>query len=967
MQAIRQVSKGRIGLRFWKRTLGIRAKRKTPHARQALTGVTLWGLVVGMALVLMGQVAFAHTGTVEIPTCGDLPSADAFFTASSTRAANDTELTFTNADLVELAGETGIPLALEEGDTDETGQGLSGFHYGKIILPTLTAGTLTISGEPGGTDRPANAVLCRGTTAVTKSVAMYENDHVAVDTAANTAKAAQSDASRAALLANNSDTAVQQSLSVLRADLLAAKNALTAAVNALIAADDTADKTRADEEKMAIDDVLEDGVEDGERGAANTALTNAAAELGGIVTALEAAGDAEHAEVNLATNLTSGEHSYVVVVAVEESATTIAALTVNFSGIMTTGTESDQGTLSQTMRSATYTLQANTNGLFNARTTGMALKTRGHIEPSPATPEDSTDDILGNEDNDNVNILTPLAGDAASPTSHTLTIRERTDADRGAFGLMLTFYPAERLNPDTAATDDSYADSTRPGEELMAGQSDYFFFTVAPNTYRFLTVKTEKHDDATPATDTSGTLYSMDGRIAMDMDGAADGRNFMFEAPIKKGNYIIEVAGMAGQYVLKTTSVNTAASGTIMFDAMKPVRRPTSGSAPARNTTRATSALHLVDGSDDNFYTIIIPEKVAGTLYLQASIDDANTNPNAADTVGVLFERSGKQAVKSDKGAGMHFQIAHPVMTGSYTLQVYGKAFGTMGDYVLTILLVEDSLLTALDLPAAPPPTDSGALAMACQDDAACAARLREDYVMAGTVPDGYVPTDHEHPDILTATNLAFEPACRAANFVRTVTRTITVGGGGGGRTPPSASSCRSFSNAAVEDYKDSLIVETDATGSLENPAHGSIGSGISVISGWVCAANEVEVRLRDAATGTVTRHQVAYGTSRRDTRDDCNGASGTGFGMTFNFNLLPEGDYTIAAYADGERIGGLNTFEVVHLSDSEYLEDVDGMCHVAEFPEDGYTTQLGWQESLQNFVIENVSMDEEPAPEAAE
>ena len=86
------------------------------------------------------------------------------------------------------------------------------------------------------------------------------------------------------------------------------------------------------------------------------------------------------------------------------------------------------------------------------------------------------------------------------------------------------------------------------------------------------------------------------------------------------------------------------------------------------------------------------------------------------------------------------------------------------------------------------------------------------------------------------------------------------------------------------------------------------VRSGIGLISGWVCAANSVEIRISNAQ-GRVATLNAAYGTTRADTvgvRVIIKRTT-TGFGMTYNFNHLPEGTYTIGAYADGltnRRIG---------------------------------------------------------------
>ena len=112
----------------------------------------------------------------------------------------------------------------------------------------------------------------------------------------------------------------------------------------------------------------------------------------------------------------------------------------------------------------------------------------------------------------------------------------------------------------------------------------------------------------------------------------------------------------------------------------------------------------------------------------------------------------------------------------------------------------------------------------------------------------------------------------------------------------------------------------------------------------------------------------AAYGTSRPDTVGSCGHRSpNTGFGMTYNFNHLPEGEYTIKAFVGDDEIpvnpqGDTEaTFEVVHLVDSfpeinRFLTDLpDGECRAPDFPARGETTLLKWEQSIQNFVVYNV------------
>ena len=135
--------------------------------------------------------------------------------------------------------------------------------------------------------------------------------------------------------------------------------------------------------------------------------------------------------------------------------------------------------------------------------------------------------------------------------------------------------------------------------------------------------------------------------------------------------------------------------------------------------------------------------------------------------------------------------------------------------------------------------------------------------------------------------------------------------------------------------------------GFLENPGPNSFQSGIGVISGWVCAADEVEVAMGD--TG---RQLAAYGTERVDTLDAC-GDTDNGFGLLFNWNLLGEGEHEVVAFVDGEELGRA-TVQVTTLG-VEFLREVEGECTIEDFPMVGETVTLEWQQNSQNFVITEV------------
>ena len=133
----------------------------------------------------------------------------------------------------------------------------------------------------------------------------------------------------------------------------------------------------------------------------------------------------------------------------------------------------------------------------------------------------------------------------------------------------------------------------------------------------------------------------------------------------------------------------------------------------------------------------------------------------------------------------------------------------------------------------------------------------------------------------------------------------------------------------------------------LENPGPNSFQSGIGVLSGWVCAAETVEL-----AIGTAGRQVAAYGTERLDTQDAC-GDTDNGFGLLFNWNLLGDGEHTVVAYVDGVELGRA-TVRVTTLG-AEFLRGVAGECVVENFPTTGETVTLEWQQNQQNFVITDI------------
>src|SRR5262249_15875882 len=137
------------------------------------------------------------------------------------------------------------------------------------------------------------------------------------------------------------------------------------------------------------------------------------------------------------------------------------------------------------------------------------------------------------------------------------------------------------------------------------------------------------------------------------------------------------------------------------------------------------------------------------------------------------------------------------------------------------------------------------------------------------------------------------------------------------------------------------------AQATLENPQPHSAQSGIGVISGWACQATRIEIAIDGAKT------QAAYGTGREDTRPVC-GDADNGFGLLFNWSLLPPGPQTVSAWGDGIKFADVDI--TVANFGTEFLTGASGEFTVDNFPQEGQQVTLLWQESLQNFVIKGAS-----------
>ncbi len=130
----------------------------------------------------------------------------------------------------------------------------------------------------------------------------------------------------------------------------------------------------------------------------------------------------------------------------------------------------------------------------------------------------------------------------------------------------------------------------------------------------------------------------------------------------------------------------------------------------------------------------------------------------------------------------------------------------------------------------------------------------------------------------------------------------------------------------------------------LENPSLGAAQSGVGVISGWACEAEEIVIELDGVPL------KAGYGTTREDTRGVC-GDANNGFSLLWNWNNLGAGPHTVRALLDGVEFAN-TTVRVTTFGEGPFPRGLNGTFPLSDFPHPGDTTTLRWEESLQNFVI---------------
>ncbi|GAA6153235.1 hypothetical protein [Pseudoteredinibacter isoporae] len=136
------------------------------------------------------------------------------------------------------------------------------------------------------------------------------------------------------------------------------------------------------------------------------------------------------------------------------------------------------------------------------------------------------------------------------------------------------------------------------------------------------------------------------------------------------------------------------------------------------------------------------------------------------------------------------------------------------------------------------------------------------------------------------------------------------------------------------------------AQSQLENPVAKKVESGVSVISGWHCSAQEIEVFIDGKSIGL-----AGTGTQRPDTESEC-GHSESGFSLLYNYGSLHEGNHSISVYADGE-LFAQRLFSTLRPAGptTEFRSDLAAQGFVYDFPKPGDALELEWETAKQAFT----------------
>lgn len=919
----------------------------------------LGGLVLAASLI--SAQAWAHTQA--LPSCSRLPTDAEFFGDDETAVISTSAL---------------LPTFRTKRGTGESGEGDLKYHYAKITVPQLAAGELRVAYTADATssppDPPADAVLCHGSRRASYKTA-YSSDHTREEGAARTARDRAKDADDDAMKAH--DEAKEEAS----------------------AAQEARDDLDGQAETNALDTI---------EGRVRANLRTAASDLR---TAADRLADAARALD------TAGLETEAAAARIDETEADRAA------------DAADDARKEQTTEGGG---DPNANGNPNDEILALySADPNGDTTPH----SDSAAEALARAARDLITAATALEGAAIADPHTGFTLRAEVKSSEGEYILVVALpnpatpnmpnnkYAAPDVDADGNSTasislatqfhgalvDDDPNVASKPGGSIPKADDEVHhpLTVTAPGLLTLKATGTanisgELRHTNTPDAKTSGTAsaFTMIVPVPQSTDAYTFAVISQSRSPLSYDLAMEFAVAMNGGIDETTTAPSTPWWPTAVAIAVD-------DDTPPQIAAR-TAASETVQADRDVF---VLKPSADGLLALNGNAGASTSS----DTAGTLYGPLGQIAMATDGGPNKHFGFANiPVKTANYYAVVVS---GTVGQYTLDVAVdalgtdgtsstdggggfTTATTITAVRTVATRKNrhrhlftiTSSGTLQLESRGNDDMYGTLygpdgrpirandnggqgRNFRIVARVTPGLYlleveVVSDADGNDVAGTYTLE-------SNFLRGAT--IDEPGDGNGEEEEEEEDDR-------RDGATPPAADLDPEGRIEEPAHGSVRSGIGMIRGWVCndGGDDVTVEIMDADTERVVSRLAAPNGSPRADVNDANRcdperrAADYGFLAQFNYNILAAGDYTIRAFIGSgrarEQIGQgsarrfrpqENTFTVVRISDEEYLTDEElGLepdddpieCEVPNFPPDTrQTVILEWDTPSQNFQIVDV------------
>lgn len=142
------------------------------------------------------------------------------------------------------------------------------------------------------------------------------------------------------------------------------------------------------------------------------------------------------------------------------------------------------------------------------------------------------------------------------------------------------------------------------------------------------------------------------------------------------------------------------------------------------------------------------------------------------------------------------------------------------------------------------------------------------------------------------------------------------------------------------------------AQSAIDNPPTNmtSNQSGATFIGGWHCDAETAAIRVRFTSSQGTLEAAAAGGTSRADTASVC-GDANNGFGLSWNWNIFPDGLVTLEFLAD-DTVFATARVKVISLG-GEFVS-ADASCTLSDFPQAGDTAVFQWSTGAQQLQLDS-------------